>query len=247
MRLIKDSHGEWTTGEAWEHSLSHEVMHLSHPHEAVQARDARVVWAAWSLQSSITQQLPVWLGVHLPACVHVQLWLRWNRDATTSQHLNGQLMRFKQMAKPQDGGLIRQPGSTRIKLRELAKQRHVMQGLFHGRVTQSKPLLHEMNAQHGGQGERRSACLTHRNMRLNQIGQISPWHNQVHLLQKLTLSSTLGDQFKSSVGKGGLFHLPITLESGLWLTYAVTFAENPYIAGSTGVAQMVSPQISARN
>lgn len=79
MRLIKDSHGEWTTGEAWEHSLSHEVMHLSHPHEAVQARDARVVWAAWSLQSSITQQLPVWLGVHLPACVHVQLWLRWNR------------------------------------------------------------------------------------------------------------------------------------------------------------------------
>ena len=44
---------------------------------------------------------------------------------------------------------------------------------------------------------------------------------------KRMLASAFGDQFKSGVGKGGLFHLPITLESGLWMTYAVTFAENP--------------------
>ena len=86
----------------------------------------------------------------------------------TRQHLNSQLMRFKKMAEPQDGGLIGQPGSTCIKLRELAKQSHVMQGLFHGRVAQSKPLLHEMNAQHGRYMERRSTGLTHRSMGMNQ-------------------------------------------------------------------------------
>ena len=61
-------------------------------------------------------------------------------DVDTSRHLNRQLMRFNRMAKPQDSGLIGQPGSTCIKLRELAKQSHVMRGLFHVRVAQSKPV-----------------------------------------------------------------------------------------------------------
>jgi len=79
MRVMKDSHGEWTANEAWQNSLSDEVTHLSHPHQAIQAIDAKVVWVAWSLPDAVTQQLPVWLGIHLPACVDVQLWLRWNR------------------------------------------------------------------------------------------------------------------------------------------------------------------------
>ena len=50
--------------------------------------------------------------------------------------------------------------------------------------------------------------------------QVSPWHNKVHLNRKLTLARTLGDQFKSGSGKGGLFHLHITIQAGLGMTYA---------------------------
>ena len=102
MRVIKDSHGEWTANEAWQHSLSQEVTHLSHPHQAIQAIDAKVVWAAWSLPDAVTQQLPVWLGIHLPACVDVQLWLRWNRGEWQLQPLEHE----QRVTKPGEGHLL---------------------------------------------------------------------------------------------------------------------------------------------
>ena len=73
----------------------------------------------------------------------------------------------------------------------------------------------------------RAYRLSDRRIGLNERNQVSPWHNQIHLFQELTLVRALGDQFKFSTGKGGLFHLPITFESRLWMTYDETFAENP--------------------
>lgn len=102
MRVIKDNHGEWTAKEAWQNSLSHEVTYLSHPHQAIQAIDAKVVWAAWSLPDAVTQQLPVWLGIHLPACVDVQLWLRWNRGDWQLQPLEHE----QRVTQPGEGHLL---------------------------------------------------------------------------------------------------------------------------------------------
>ena len=72
----------------------------------------------------------------------------------------------------------------------------------------------------------RAYRLSDRRIGLNERNHVSPWHNQIHLFQELTLVRALGDQFKFSTGKGGLFHLPITFESRLRMTYDETFAEN---------------------
>jgi hypothetical protein len=51
----------------------------------------------------------------------------------------------EQVPKAKDGALVGQPGDTRIELGKPTVQRDVMQGLFHGRIAQSKPLLHKVN------------------------------------------------------------------------------------------------------
>lgn len=63
--------------------------------------------------------------------------------------LHAQTILFEPVAKPQNGRFTRQAAGSRVKVRELAIQRHIVQRLFHSRITQSKPLLQEMNAQHG--------------------------------------------------------------------------------------------------
>lgn len=102
MRVMKDSLGEWTTEEAWQHSLSEDVTHLSHAHQAIHAMDAKVVWAAWSLPDVVTKQLPMWLGIHLPACAEVQLWLRWNRGDWQLQPLEHE----QRVTQPGEGHLL---------------------------------------------------------------------------------------------------------------------------------------------
>ena len=67
-----------------------------------------------------------------------------------SQHLRCQTVLLQPVAKAQDCALIGQSRGARIKLGELTKQDHVVKGFLHGRIRQVKPLLHEMNAQHGG-------------------------------------------------------------------------------------------------
>ena len=47
-----------------------------------------------------------------------------------------------------------------------------------------------------------------------------PRQNKIYLFKKFTLTSSLGDQFKSGGGEGGLFHKHITLESGVTKTFA---------------------------
>jgi len=60
--------------------------------------------------------------------------------------LHAQTMLFELVSKPQNGRFIRQAAGARVKVCELAIQRHIVQRLFHSRITQSKPLLQEMNA-----------------------------------------------------------------------------------------------------
>jgi hypothetical protein len=88
------------------------------------------------------------------------------------------------------------------------------------RIRKAKPLLHEMNAKHCGNGERRAARFACRRKGLDQASQLRPRHNKIHLVEKLTLARSLGDQFKSGRGEGGLFHEDITFKSGATMTFA---------------------------
>ena len=75
------------------------------------------------------------------------------------QDLQRQLVLFQQVAKPQDRALVGQPGAPVVQHSELAEQRHIVQRLFHCRVTQRKPLLHEADAQQRLDGKRRTPLL----------------------------------------------------------------------------------------
>jgi hypothetical protein len=54
---------------------------------------------------------------------------------------------------------------------------------------------------------------------LDQASQLRPRYNKIHLFKKLPLACSLGDQFKSVGGEGGLFHEDLKLESGVTMTF----------------------------
>jgi hypothetical protein len=60
-----------------------------------------------------------------------------------------QIASFEQVTKAQDGAFVGQSAQARIDLSELAVKRHIVQGLFHGRIAQAEPLLHKVEARHG--------------------------------------------------------------------------------------------------
>jgi hypothetical protein len=102
-------------------------------------------------------------------------------------------------AYPQDGALVGKallPGE----LRELAKQRHVVQRFFHRRVAQREPLLHEVDAQHRLQRKRRAARLALGRVRLDQSLKLGPRHHALHLRQELALARSLRAQVQTQVG-----------------------------------------------
>ncbi len=73
------------------------------------------------------------------------------------QDLLGQAVFLQGVAKAQDGALVGQAVIPAPQSGEVAEQRHVMQGFFHGRVGEGEPLLHEVNAQHDGSGKGRTS------------------------------------------------------------------------------------------
>ncbi len=114
-----------------------------------------------------------------------------------SENLGSQVVAFKQVTESENGALIWQARGPRVELGELTKQNHILQGLFHGRIRQTKPLLHKMNAKHCGNGKGRAARFTCRRKGLDQAIQLRPRHNKMYLVAKLTLACSLGDLFKS--------------------------------------------------
>jgi GalNAc-alpha-(1->4)-GalNAc-alpha-(1->3)-diNAcBac-PP-undecaprenol alpha-1,4-N-acetyl-D-galactosaminyltransferase len=127
--------------------------------------------------------------------------------------LQAQVVRFEQVSKPQDSALVGQPHSARIQSGELAVERDIVQGLFHGRVRQAKPLLREVDAQHrlhckGGAstfGARANRCV-----RLDQSHQLRPRHHQAQFIEKHTFAHALRHKLEYSGGKVDLFHVRST-------------------------------------
>ena len=130
------------------------------------------------------------------------------------QRLQAELVLFKQVAKAQDRRFVRQAGDARIQPCKLAIQRHIVQGFFHGRVRQAKPLLHEVNAQHGSHRKGRAPGFAGGSVRLDQGHQISPGNHQFHFVQKFMLERSLGDQLETGGGKAFLFHRHLTFWRG---------------------------------
>ena len=136
------------------------------------------------------------------------------------QQLDAEVVFFQQMAEPQDGGLIGQTPNAGVQVGKLAVQRNVLQCLFHGRIRQAKPLLQEVNAQHGVHRKWRALRLARRCERLDQRNQLAPRNNQIHLVKKFALACYLGDQLKPAGGKAFLFHRQLTSGQVTGLTYA---------------------------
>ncbi len=124
------------------------------------------------------------------------------------------------MTESENCPCIRQARSACVKLRELTKQGHIVQGLFHGQIREAKSLLYTMNTKHCGNRKGWAARFACRRKGLGQASQFRPRHNNLHLFKNLALKSSPGDQFKSSGGEGGLFHLGIVFESGITMTFA---------------------------
>jgi hypothetical protein len=124
------------------------------------------------------------------------------------QQLNAQGVLFEQVAKAQDGGLVRHSGHAWVKAGEHAVMRRVLQCPFHGWVRQTEPLIQEVDAYRHKGKDRTTAfgARTSRCERLEQPKQFPPRNNQVHLIEKRSLARALGDQFKSGGGKANIFH-----------------------------------------
>ena len=88
---------------------------------------------------------------------------------------------FQEVAEPKNGGFVKRAHHATVQPRKFAVQRDIMQGFLHRRVRQSKPLLQEVDAQHGLNGKRRASafgrCATECK-RLNQANQFGPRHHR---------------------------------------------------------------------
>ena len=93
--------------------------------------------------------------------------------------------------------------SARIELGKLSVHRHIKESLFHGRIRQAEPLLHEVNAQHGLERKGRATVFAFGVIRGNELDQCSPRNHQLHLGKKLVLSGSAGAQVQI---KAGLLH-----------------------------------------
>ena len=101
-------------------------------------------------------------------------------------------MLLQPVAKALDGGFVEQ-ATKLLELSKLSVQRCVKKGLHDG-VGQAEPLLHEMCAQHGLKAKGLSAGAPIGVVRCDQLDQRSPWHDLIHLLQKLAFAGFLSVQ-----------------------------------------------------
>jgi len=108
------------------------------------------------------------------------------------QDLFGQLVLLQYMAEPQDGRFVGQPVIPTAQPGEVPEQRHIVQRVFHRRVRQVEPLLHEVNAQHRLHWKRRSATAAFGHERRNQRHQLRPRHYTFHVTEKLAAPRAFG-------------------------------------------------------
>ncbi len=121
------------------------------------------------------------------------------------QHLRSQAVFFDQVAKPQDGRLVRRIVPAQVQAQKLLHGVRVVHQLFGLRVGEGVPDLEEVEFEHPQQrlGPPAGAfCFGIEG--LDQSAELLPGHDLVHRLQKLVPSGGLATVVEPSHGEGAL-------------------------------------------
>ena len=118
------------------------------------------------------------------------------------------------MAKVQDRGLIWHAAPGERQPCKAAHRGHVLERLFHRRITQRKPLLHKVNAQHG---LKRVGTPTITGPGANGFDQPHQWRSgrhRIHLRQKDLAPGLLALGSVFDIGKTDLTHRDARKKNG---------------------------------
>ena len=111
-----------------------------------------------------------------------------------------------------NSGLIGCRLAPQINAEEAAHGPGVIQGFFHRRIGQVKPVLQKMNAQHALQPYRWAAYAFRLGIeRLDQLAQVPPGNNLLHLGEKLVPARGLAKTFETFLCEGLLAHSIVLL------------------------------------
>jgi hypothetical protein len=123
------------------------------------------------------------------------------------QQLARQIVLFQQATEFQDRCLVRQRIIGQVQPCEAAHGFDLIQRIFHARIAQHVPLLHEVDAQHRAQGHRWAATATRFPIvRFDDGFEKVPRNDLFHLRQEHLAPRSLLLGVKAQRGEGGLFH-----------------------------------------
>src|SRR5215472_7205209 len=148
--------------------------------------DRRIDNRAGGLLQSLRRQMPLYLVEQPPA----------------------QILRLEQVAESTHRGLIRHRLAAEVDADKTPHRLRIVKRLFDRRVRQIEPVLHEIDAQHPLDPDRRAAIARLRIDRLDQPAQRRPRHNPLRLGQKRCPPRRLGVPLKPHCRQRQLLHPP---------------------------------------
>ena len=132
---------------------------------------------------------------------------RLERVVDGVHHLPGQRMLLEQVAELEDRRLVGHRVVGEVQTGKAAHRLDLVECIFHRRIRQRVPLLHEVDPQHCRQRHRRTATPARRRVvRLDYCQQRCPRHDLLHLGQEALPARLFLLPFKSQRGEGRLLH-----------------------------------------
>ena len=122
-------------------------------------------------------------------------------------HLCGEAMLFEQVPELEDRRLVGHRVIGQIQPGKATHRLDLVQRIFHRRIRQGVPLLHEVDPQHRRQRHRRTTTATAlRVVRFDRLQQRCPRHHFVHVSQEALPARAFLLAVEGQRGEGRLFH-----------------------------------------
>ena len=122
-------------------------------------------------------------------------------------HLRGQPVTLEQVAELEDRRLVGHGIVGQVQTGKATHRLDLVQRIFHRRIRQRVPLLHEVDPQHRRKPHRRTAPPTRRRVvRFDHRQQCCPRHDRLHLGQEAFPASLFLLPFEGQRGEGRLLH-----------------------------------------
>jgi len=122
-------------------------------------------------------------------------------------HLRRQRVLLEQVAELEDRRLVGHRVVGQVEPRKAAHRLDLVERIFHRRIRQRVPLLHEVDPQHRRERHRRTPAPARRRVvRLDYCQQRCPRHDLLHLGQEALPASLFLLPFESQRGEGRLLH-----------------------------------------